>query len=111
MRLLLPVLVAIVLSFPSPGGAGTLTFEIGGDLAVDFGKVPVEISSDADGDVGYGSFEFVSGPYLGGQYFYGVGTLTMELTVFNPDGDDFEGTFHCTGPALLDRRDRASRMR
>src|SRR5688572_249720 len=103
MRILHPVVVAAsLLLFPMVSAAGVISFEIsdGGELAVDFGKVPVQISADAEADIGQGSFDLLSGDFTGDagstRYSYGPGLLTMQLTVFNPNGPDVDGTFTAT---------------
>jgi hypothetical protein len=88
----LVVVAASLLLFPMIGAAGVISFEIGGDLGIEFGKTPALISSDAEGDFAQGSFELQS-PFIGCCYDYGPGTLTMELRVFNPNGPDVDGTF------------------
>ena len=98
----LVAVVASLLLIPAISSAGVISYEIsdGGELQVAFGQLPVQISANAEGDTGQGSFEFQSGPLTsfstgGGfsSYSYGAGLLTMQLTIFNPSGPDVFGTF------------------
>jgi hypothetical protein len=106
LRLAVVVVAAVALCFsPLPGAAATISFIVsGGELAVDFGLLPFQLSDDVeadDFDVN-GTAHLVSGPlhnldvdeengFTG--YEYGDGILTLTLSGFDDDGNFVEGTF------------------
>jgi hypothetical protein len=113
-RLVAAAVAAVtIIAAPTPSSADTLLFRVtGGELRVDFGLQPFQVSSEAEGDavLVYGSvFAFfdsafatlVSGPLVNldvdavnglTTYHYGAGTLTLQISGHRDDGFTAAGT-------------------
>jgi len=107
------VAAVTIVAAPTPSTADTLFFRVtDGELRVEFGLQPFQLSSEADGDavLVYGSvFAFfdsafatlASGPLVGldvdavnglTTYQYGAGTLTLQISGHRDDGFTAAGT-------------------